>query len=110
MEQFNLENIIKESLLNEELYEDFQQFSEGGTPGIAHSVREMEKHSQMGALEELADGGGNDVIMKLIDIVGGVFRKAIKEFRNKGKVPDKDELIAYANAYYGKDVREMLDD
>lgn len=99
-----VENMIKENLLNEELYNDYIKLDEGGTAGLSHEIRQAEKNVQYNVLKYLS-GGDNDVVIKLIDLLGGYFRKVIKEFRQDGKIPNEEELLKYTAKYYGEDPR-----
>jgi len=109
MSEIIVNEIIRESILNEELYEYFQLVGEGGTVGISHDVREAEKNVQYNVLKYLS-GEDNDVVLRLIELLGGYFRKVIKEFRKDGKVPNESELIKYTNIYYGHDIIELAKD
>jgi hypothetical protein len=106
MSMFDVEEIIRESLLNEDLYEYCQLMAEGGTAGIPHEIRDAEKNVQYNVLKYLG-GDDNDVVMNLIDLLGGYFRKVIKEFRKDGRIPSEDELIKYTTKYYGKDIVDV---
>lgn len=78
----------------------------GGTAGIASDIRQAETRLQYGLLNDLANGN-NTVVMQLIDLVAGIFRKGIKEYRKEGRVPSKDELLDYSNKIYGQDLRKV---
>lgn len=80
--------------------------SEGGTAGVPHDARSAETHVQYNVLMCLSDGD-NDVVMKLIDLFGGFFRKVIKEFRKDGRIPSEQELIKYTTKYYGRDITKV---
>jgi hypothetical protein len=87
--------------------EAYAQLDEmGGTAGIASDIRQAETRLQYGLLSDLA-GGNNTVVMQLIDLVAGIFRKGIKEYRQEGRVPSKDELLNYSNKIYGQDLRKL---
>lgn len=99
-----VESIIKETLLNEELYKEYIKLDEGGTEGLSHEIRQAEKNVQYNVLKQLS-GNDNTVVIALIDLFGGYFRKIIKEFRKEGKIPNEEELLRYTAKYYGQDPR-----
>ena len=104
MRDLDINVILKEELLKEEILRQLNEM--GGTSGVSKKARDMENIAQLGAFMTLS-GGVNEIAMELIPTLGGIFRKAIKEFRLNGSVPNADELIEYATKYYGKDVRKM---
>lgn len=105
--RINLDELILEAQYNDELYEMYQEFiAEGGTPGISSDVRKAENMVQAYAFRDLS-GGDDLIVRKLIDLLGGIFRKAIKEYRKRGKIPSEEELLDYTSAYLGDDVWEV---
>lgn len=106
-ERINLHEIILELQYNEELIKGYEQFDEGGTIGIPSDVRQAEKDVQYNVLKTLS-GGDNDVVMKLIEIFGGMFRRAIKEYRKFGKVPNEKELIAFVNNHSESNIQSVV--
>lgn len=104
--KINLDKLILEAQYNEELYEGYELYMEGGTIGVSSNARKAEAISQYKALEKLS-GGDNDLVIKLIELLGGIFRKAIKEYRKIGRIPNEDELIEYADNFNGKDTYEL---
>lgn len=102
----DINTLIEDTLVDETILD---YLTEGGTLGISTDVRQAETRVQYEVLKALS-GGSNPLVMKLIAKYGGIFRKAIKEFRKAGKVPTEEELLNYTSNVLGDDIYNQVEE